>query len=77
MVLMISRLARYAARHIVANPRARDLASRAAKGIADEAKVVAKEEDKARAAGRSVRRLAKRLRASGDTRDDTVPDDKE
>ena len=75
MVLMISRFARYAARRIAANPKARDMAVKAAKGIADEAKSVAKEEDKARAAGRSVRRLVKSLREPTEKRPDVTRDD--
>lgn len=62
MALLIGRLASFAAQRIASNSLARDLAVKAAKGLADEAKLVAKEEDKVRAAGRSVRRLLDRFR---------------
>ena len=72
MALIVTRLARYAARRIAANPKAREFAARTARDIADEAKTVAKEDDKARAAGRAVRRLVKGLSNPAERR--TAPD---
>ncbi len=75
MSLIIGRFARYAARRIAASPKARDFAVKAAKGVADEAKAVAKEEDKARAAGRSVRRIVNSFRNPGSAPDPKPGDD--
>lgn len=75
MVLFAARIARLAARRIAANPRARDLAIQAAKSVADEAKTVAKEDDKARAAGRSVRRVFTGLKDASKKKPDTEPDE--
>ena len=61
MSVLFSRFIRYAARKtahtIASNPQAREKAMQAGRTVYDEAKGVAREKDKARAAGRSVRRL--------------------
>ena len=74
MVLFVARIVRFAAQRIASNPRARDLAVHAAKSVADEAKTVAKEEDKIRAAGRSVRRVVSGLKEAGKKKPSTEPD---
>lgn len=56
MSLYLSRLARYAAQRIALDPRARGTALTVARSVVNEAKVVARDEDPARAAGRAVRR---------------------
>lgn len=53
---MIRRIIRYAAQKAASDPRVREKASLAAQFLTTEAKVIACEEDRARAAGRSVRR---------------------
>jgi hypothetical protein len=58
---VFSRILRMAAQRIAADPRVRSAAARAAREAADEVRVIAREKDKARAAGRSVRRALARL----------------
>jgi hypothetical protein len=52
---------RMAAQKIASNPQARIIAMRAAREIAGEAKQIVRDKDKARAAGRSLRRVLGRL----------------
>jgi hypothetical protein len=61
MSLWLNRIARYAARRIVFDPRARDVARKAARDVADEARLVVRDDDPARAAGRAVRRALNKL----------------
>jgi hypothetical protein len=56
MSLFLNRLARYAARRIAYDPRARDTALSVARTAVTEAKGIVSDEDPARAAGRAVRR---------------------
>lgn len=71
MSVLFSRFIRYAARKtahtIASNPQARDKAMQAGRTVYDEAKGVAREKDKARAAGRSVRRIIKSFQNGGGT----------
>lgn len=61
MAVWLNRIARYAARKIASDPQARDKAVRTARTVADEAKTIARDKDRARAAGRSVRRAMNKL----------------
>ena len=61
MSMLLGRLIRFAAQKIVLSPQARNAAAKAAHELAGEAKLIAREKDKARAAGRSLRRLLGRL----------------
>ena len=66
MTVFISRILRMAAQRIAMDPRVRSAAARAAREAADEVRLIAREKDKARAAGRSVRRALGRLQGSRD-----------
>lgn len=61
MSALLSRLVRFAVRRIVHDPRTRTTVANAARGMAEEARVIAAEKDRARAAGRSVRRAMSKL----------------
>jgi hypothetical protein len=61
MSVFYSRILRMAAQKILLDPRVRSAASRATREAAEEVKVIAREKDKARAAGRSLRRALGRL----------------
>lgn len=65
MAFMIRRIVRYAAQKAASDPRVREKASQAARFVQGEAKVIARDEDRARAAGRSVRRAMKLFRGEG------------
>ena len=64
--MLFSRLLRLAAQRIAYNPQARTAALKAAREFAGEARLIARAKDKARAAGRSVRRALGRLRGERD-----------
>ncbi len=61
MSFLLRHIARYAAQKLASNPRARETAAQAARVIVDEAKQITRREDKARAAGRAVRRAMNKL----------------
>ncbi len=61
MTFLLRHIARYAAQKLASNPRARETAAKAARGIVDEAKQITRRKDKARAAGRAVRRAMNKL----------------
>ena len=61
MAFLMRQLANYAAQKLAANPWAREKAAEAARVVVSEAKQVAREKDRARAAGRAVRRAINRL----------------
>ncbi len=61
MSFLLRHIARYAAQKLASNPRARETAAKAARVIVDEAKQNTRREDKARAAGRAVRRAMNKL----------------
>jgi hypothetical protein len=63
MSFVLNRLFRYAARRVVFAPRARNAVVGLVRSAAGEAKLIAGDQDKARAAGRSVRRALNRLRS--------------
>lgn len=65
MAFLIRRIFRYAAQKAAADPRVREKAGQAARFVSDEAKTIAREEDRARAAGRSVRKALNLLRGRG------------
>ena len=58
---LLTRLMRMAAQRLASNPQARIIALRAASELAGEAKLIARDKDKARAAGRSLRRVLAKL----------------
>ncbi len=61
MTFLLRHIARYAAQKIAADPRAREKAAKAARVVAGEARQIAREPDRARAAGRAVRRALNKL----------------
>lgn len=61
MSFFLRNIVRYAAQKIASNPRVRETAAKAARVVVDEAKHIAREEDKARAAGRALRRAMNKL----------------
>ena len=62
MSILFRHIARYAAQKLAANPRVRETAAKAARVIVDEARQIAREEDRARAAGRALRRVMNKMR---------------
>ena len=61
MSFLLRSIARYAAQKLASNPRARESAAKAARVVVDEAMQIARRKDKARAAGRAVRRAMNKL----------------
>ena len=61
MSFLVRHIARYAVRKLAANPRARESAAKVVRAVGDEAKQIAREEDKARAAGRAIRRAKNKI----------------
>ena len=61
MSFLLRHIARYAARKLTSDPRAREKAAKAARVVVGEARQIARGEDKARAAGRALRRAMKKL----------------
>ncbi|MHA1153875.1 MAG: hypothetical protein ACTSQ7_14650 [Alphaproteobacteria bacterium] len=61
MAFLLRHIARYAAQKLASDPRAREQAATAARVVMDEARQIARREDKARAAGRAVRRALNKL----------------
>jgi hypothetical protein len=64
MAFLLRHIARYAAQKIASDPMAREQATRAAHSLVREAKKIAADEDRARAAGRAVRRAMKKLQGN-------------
>ena len=62
MSFLLRHVARYAAQKLAADPRARETAAKAARVVVDEAKQIARGENKARAAGRALRRVMNKMR---------------
>ena len=62
MSFLLRHIARYAAQKLASDPRAREKAAKAARDIVGEAKQIARGDDRARAAGRALRRALKKLR---------------
>ena len=62
MSLFLRHIARYAAQKLASEPQAREKAAKAARVVIGEAKQIAREDDRARAAGRALRRAMNKLR---------------
>ncbi len=61
MSVLLRHIARYAAQKLASDPRAKEMAAKAARVVVVEARQVARGEDKARAAGRALRRTMNKL----------------
>ena len=61
MSFFLRHIGRYAAQKLASNPRVREKAAKVASAVVKEAKQIAREEDRARAAGRAVRRAINKL----------------
>jgi hypothetical protein len=61
MSLFLRHIARYAAQKLTSDPRAREKAAKAARVVVGEAKQIARGEDRARAAGRALRRAINKV----------------
>ena len=61
MSLFLRHIARYAAQKLASEPQAREKAAKAARVVIGEAKQIAREDDRARAAGRALRRAMNKL----------------
>jgi hypothetical protein len=61
MSFFLRHIARYAAQKLGSDPRAREKAAKAARIVAGEIKQITRGEDRARAAGRALRRAMNKL----------------
>ncbi len=61
MAFFLRHIARYAAQKLASDPRAREKAAKAARVVVSEARQIARGEDRARAAGRALRRAMNEL----------------
>ncbi len=61
MSFLVRNIVRYAVKKIASNPRAREKAAKVARDVGSEARQIAGGEDRARAAGRALRRAVKKL----------------
>ena len=61
MSFLLRHIARYAAQKLAANPRVRETAAKTARVVVDEVRQIAREEDRARAAGRAFRRVMNKM----------------
>ncbi len=61
MSLLFRHIARYATQKLAADPRVRETAAKAARVVVDEARQIARGEDRARAAGRAFRRVMNKM----------------
>lgn len=64
MSFFLRNIGRYAAQKLASDPRAREKATKVASALVNEAKQIAREEDRARAAGRAVRRAMNKLQGN-------------
>ncbi len=64
MSLLFRHIARYAAQRLASDPEARDKTVKTVRTLVDEAKGIARDEDRARAAGRAVRRAMDKLQGN-------------
>ncbi len=62
MSFLLRHIARYATQKLASDPRVREKAAKAARVVVDEARQIAREEDRARAAGRAFRRVMNKMR---------------
>ena len=61
MSVLLRHIVRYAAQKLASDPRAKEMAAKAARVVVLEARQIARREDKARAAGRALRRAMNKL----------------
>ena len=61
MLISLRQIARYVAQKAASDPKAREKAVKVARGVVNEAKQIAKEDDRAYAAGRALRRAFDKL----------------
>ncbi len=61
MSFLLRNIVRSAAQKLASNPQTRETAAKVARVVVDEARQIARREDKARAAGRAVRRAMNKL----------------
>ncbi len=61
MSFLLRNIARYAVQILASDPRAKEKAAKAARVVVGEAKQIARGEDRARAAGRALRRAMNKL----------------
>ncbi len=61
MSILLRNIARYVAQKLASNPQAREKAARVARVVVGEARQIVRREDKARAAGRALRRAMNKL----------------
>ncbi len=61
MSFLLRHIVRYAAQKLASDPRAREKAAKVARVVGEEARQIAGREDKARAAGRALRRALNKL----------------
>ncbi len=61
MSFLLRHIARYAAQKLASNPRARETAAKAARVVVGEARQIDRGEERARAAGRALRRAMNKL----------------
>ena len=61
MSFLLRHIVRYAAQKLAFDPRAREKAAKAARVVVGEARQIARGEDRARAAGRALRRAMNKL----------------
>ena len=64
MSVLLRQIARYVAQKAASEPEAREKVVKAARGVVEEAKKIAKEDDRAYAAGRAVRRAFDQLKSN-------------
>jgi membrane-bound ClpP family serine protease len=64
MSFFLRHIGRYAAQKFASDPRAREKAAKLANAIVSEARQIAREEDRARAAGRALRRAMNKLQGN-------------
>ena len=63
MSFLLRHIARYVAQKLASNPQAREKAARVARFVVGEARQIVRREDKARAAGRALRRAMNKLQS--------------
>ncbi len=61
MSFLLRHIARYAAQKLASDPRAREKAAKAARVVGGEARQIARAENRARSAGRALRRAMNKL----------------
>ncbi len=61
MSLLLRHIGRYAAQKLASDPRAREKAAKVVSAVVGEARQIARGEDRARAAGRALRRAMNKL----------------